>query len=80
MSVRAIRDLIKADNLLGNNDNNDNDNNNDNNDNNSGVEVLDKSGEPVTNTVIKTFSNKDELMEFLNSTDTMRNIVLTYEA
>lgn len=81
MSVRAIRDLIKSDNLLITDDDNDNDNDNvdNSNDENNGVDVLDKNGEPVTNTVIKTFSTKAELLDFLNSADTMTNIVLTFD-
>jgi hypothetical protein len=84
MSVRAIRDLIKSDNLLiddnGDDDNND-DNSNDSNDNsnNNGVEVLDENGEPVTDKVTKTFTTKEELMEYINSIDSMTNITISFD-
>lgn len=87
MTVRAIRDLIKSDNLmLDDNDNNDDnsgdsndDNSDDSNDNNSGVEVLDENGEPVTDKVTKTFSTKEELMEYINSIDSMTNITISFD-
>ena len=77
MSVRAIRDLIKSDNLLITDDDNDNDNV-DNNDN-SGVEVLDENGEPVTDKVTKTFTTKEGLMEYINSIDSMTNITISFD-
>lgn len=88
MSVRAIRDLIKSDNLMiddndGNNDDNSGDSNDNNsgdsNDNNSGVEVLDKNGKPVTDRVTKTFTTKEELMEYINSIDSMTNITISFD-
>lgn len=79
MSVRAIRDLIKSDNLLITDDGNDNDNVDNSNDENSGVEVLDENGEPVTNKVTKTFASKEELMEYINSIDTMTNITISFD-
>lgn len=84
MSVRAIRDLIKSDNLLITDDDNDNDNDNvDNNDNsndeNSGVDVLDKNGEVVTDKITKTFASKEELMEYINSIDSMTNITISFD-
>lgn len=85
MSVRAIRDLIKSDNLLITDDDIDNDNvdNNDNsNDENSGVDVLDENGEPITYKITKTFASKEELMEYinsLNSIDSMTNITLSFD-
>lgn len=80
MSVRAIRDLIKSDNMLIIDDNDDDDNTDDNsNDNNSGVEVLDENGEPVTDKVTKTFASKEELMEYINSIDNMTNITISFD-
>ena len=82
MSVRAIRDLIKSDNLLITDDDNGNDNDNDNdnsNDENGGVDVLDKNGEPVTDKVTKTFTTKEELMEYINSIDSMTNITISFD-
>lgn len=82
MSVRAIRDLIKSDNLLITDDDNDNDNvdNNDNsNDENSGVDVLDKNGKVVTDKITKTFVTKEELMEYINSIDSMTNITISFD-
>ena len=82
MSVRAIRDLIKSDNLMiedNDNDDNNDDNSGDSNDNNSGVEVLDENGEPVTDKVTKTFTTKEELMEYINSIDSMTNITISFD-
>ena len=81
MSVRAIRDLIKSDNLMiGDNSNDSNDDNSgDSNNNNSGVEVLDENGEPVTDKVTKTFATKEELMEYINSIDSMTNITISFD-
>lgn len=83
MSVRTIRDLIKSDNLMIDDNDNDDDNNDDNsgdsNDNNSGVEVLDENGEPVTDKVTETFASKEELMEYINSIDIMTNITISFD-
>lgn len=84
MSVRAIRDLIKSDNLMiDDNDNNSGDSNDNNsgdsNDNNSGVEVLDKNGKPVSDKVTKTFTAKEELIEYINSIDSMTNITISFD-
>ena len=68
MSVRAIRDLIKSDNLLPDDNNDDN-----------GVEVLDENGEPVTDKVTKTFTTKEELIEYINSLDSMTNITISFD-
>lgn len=73
MSVRAIRDLIKSDNLLID-DNNSGDSNN-----NNGVEVLDENGEPVSDKVTKTFANKEELINYINSIDSMTNITISFD-
>lgn len=80
MSVRAIRDLIKSDNLLitDDKDNNSGDSN-DSNNNNSGVEVLDENGELVTDKVTKTFASKEELINYINSIDTMTNITISFD-
>lgn len=84
MTVRAIRDLIKADNLLEEQPINKPSENNDKNEptDNSGVEVLDENDEPVTYTVTKTFASKEELMEYINtldSIDSMTNITISFE-
>lgn len=83
MPVRAIRDLIKSDNLMIDDNDNDDDNNDDNsgdsNDENSGVEVLDENGEPVTYKITKTFASKEELMEYINSIDSMTNITISFD-
>lgn len=84
MTVRAIRDLIKDDNLLEEQPINKPSENNDKNEptDNSGVEVLDENGEPVTYMVTKTFASKEELMEYINtldSIDSMTNITISFE-
>ena len=84
MTVRAIRDLIKADNLLEEQPINKPSENNDKNEptDNSGVEVLDENGEPITYMVTKTFASKEELMEYINtldSIDSMTNITISFE-
>lgn len=84
MSVRAIRDLIRSDNLLITDDDNDSDNDNvDNNDNsndeNNGVDVLDKNGEPITDKITKTFASKEELINYINSIDNMTNITISFD-
>lgn len=82
MSVRAIRDLIKSDNLMIDDNDNDDDNNDDNsgdsNDEN-GVEVLDENGEPVTDKVTRTFASKEELINYINSIDNMTNITISFD-
>ena len=81
MTVRAIRDLIKADNLLEEQPINKPSENNDKNEpsDNSDVEVLDENGEPVTDKVTKTFANKEELINYINSIDTMTNITISFD-
>lgn len=84
MTVRAIRDLIKADNLLEEQPINKPSENNDKNEptDNSGVEVLDENGEPFTYMVTKTFASKEELMEYINtldSIDSMTNITISFD-
>lgn len=80
MSVRAIRDLIKSDNLMidDNDDDNNDDNSGDSNDEN-GVEVLDENGEPVTDKVTRTFASKEELINYINSIDNMTNITISFD-
>ena len=81
MTVRAIRDLIKSDNLIEEqpikkpDDNKQSEKNTDN----SGVEVLDENGELVTDKITKTFSTKEELINFINSIDNMTNITISFD-
>lgn len=81
MTVRAIRDLIKSDNLIEEqpikkpDDNKQSEKNTDN----SGVEVLDENGELLTDKITKTFNTKEELIEYINSIDNMTNITITFD-
>lgn len=81
MTVRAIRDLIKADNLLEEQPINEPTENNDKNEpsDNSGVDVLDKNGEPITDKVTKTFATKEELINYINGIDSMTNITISFD-
>lgn len=80
MSVRAIRDLIKSDNLIEEQPiKKPDDNKQSENTDNSGVEVLDENGEPVTDKVTKTFASKEELIEYINSIDNMTNITISFD-
>lgn len=80
MTVRAIRDLIKSDNLLEEQPiEKPDDNKQSENTDNSGVEVLDENGEPVSDKVTKTFSTKEELIEYINSIDNMTNITISFD-
>lgn len=81
MTVRAIRDLIKSDNLIEEqpikklDDNKQSEKNTDN----SGVEVLDENGELLTDKITKTFNTKEELIEYINSIDSMTNITISFD-
>lgn len=90
MTVRAIRDLIKSDNLLAEqpikkpDDNKqikkpDDNKQSEKNTDNSGVDVLDENGEPITDKITKTFSTKEELIEYINSIDNMTNITISFD-
>lgn len=78
MSVRTIRDLIKSDNLLEEQPIK-KPSENKPSENNGKVEVLDENGEPVTDKITKTFSTKEELIEYINSIDSMTNITISFD-
>lgn len=73
MPVRTIRDLIKSDNLLVEQPLKKP------SENNGKVEVIDENGEPVTDKVTKTFANKEELINYINSMDSMTNITISFD-